>query len=105
MKESVIAEIQIIPIGTGTTSLNRYIAACIDTLKQAQDISYQLTAMGTIFQGPLPRVLEQVQVMPELPFAVGAQRVVTVINIDDSRDKSATIESKVQAVTRASGGL
>jgi len=54
--------------------------------------------MGTIIQGPLPRVLGLVQAIHELLFAVGAQRVVTVINIADSRDKSATIESKVQAV-------
>ncbi len=102
MKESVIAEIKIIPLGTATTSLSRYIATCINTVKQAQDISYQLTAMGTIIQGPLGRVLELVQKMHEVPFAMGAKRVVTIINIDDRRDKVATIESKVKAVTQAS---
>ncbi|MFC2006094.1 MTH1187 family thiamine-binding protein [Chloroflexota bacterium] len=102
MKESVVAEIHIIPIGTAATSLSRYVAACLDTVKQAQDISYQLTAMGTIIQGPLERVLELVQKMHEVPFAMGARRVVTAINIDDRRDKSATIESKVKAVTQAS---
>ena len=102
MKGSVIAEIKIIPIGTATTSLSRYIAACINTVKQAQDISYQLTAMGTIIQGPLERVLELVQEMHEVPFTMGAKRVVTIINIDDRRDKSATIDGKVKAVTQAS---
>ena len=102
MKESVIAEIHIIPIGTATTSLSSYIAACLDTVKQAQDISYQLTAMGTIIQGPLERILELVQKMHEVPFTMGVKRVVTAINIDDRRDKSATIESKVKAVTQAS---
>jgi len=104
MKESVIAEIKIIPIGTAATSLSRYIAACIDTLKQAQDISYQLTAMGTIIQGPLERVLELAQKMHEVPFTMGVKRVVTTISIDDRRDKPITIESKVQAVTQASSG-
>ena len=99
MKESVIAEIQIIPIGTAAISLSRYVAACINTVKQAQDMSYQLTAMGTIIQGPLERVLELAQKMHEVPFAMGAKRVVTTINIDDRRDKSATIDSKVKAVT------
>ena len=102
MKESVIAEIHIIPIGTVTTSLSRYIAACIDIVKQAQDISYQVTAMGTVIQGPLERVLELAQRMHEVPFTLGAKRVLTAINIDDRRDKSATIESKVKAVTQAS---
>ena len=102
MSNSIIAELHIIPLGTATTSLSRYIAACLDIVKQAQDISYQLTAMGTIIQGPLERVLELAQKMHEVPFTLGAKRVVTIINIDDRRDKSATIESKVKAVTQAS---
>ena len=87
MKESVIAELKIIPIGTATASLSRYVAACVSTLKQAQDISYQVTAMGTIIQGSLERVLELVQQMHEVPFTMGANRVVTTISIDDRRDK------------------
>ncbi len=103
MKESVIAQVTIIPTGTATPSLSRYVAACFATLKQAQDISYQLTAMGTIIQGPLARVLELVQKMHEVPFTQGAQRVITVISIDDRRDKAITIESKVQAVHQLVG--
>ena len=102
MKEPVIAEIKIIPIGTAATSLSRYITACINTVKQAQGISYQVTAMGTIIQGPLEQVLELARKMHEVPFGMEAKRVVTTISIDDRRDKSATIESKVKAVTQAS---
>jgi len=98
MKEQVIAEIHVVPLGTETTSLSHYIAACLDTVKQAQDISYQLTAMGTIIQGPLERVFELAQKMHEVPFAMGAKRVATTINIDDRRDITATIEDKVKAV-------
>ena len=104
MKEQVIAEISIIPLGTATTSLSRYIAACINTVNQAQDISYQLTAMGTIIQGRLEQILELAQKMHEVPFAMGAKRVATIINIDDRRDKPITIDSKVKAVNQASGG-
>ncbi len=98
MKEQVIALVTVVPLGTATTSLSHYVAACLDTIKQAQDISYQLTAMGTIIQGSLERVLELVQKMHEVPFAMGAKRVVTTINIDDRRDKPTTIEGKVNAV-------
>ncbi|MFC1952097.1 MTH1187 family thiamine-binding protein [Chloroflexota bacterium] len=99
MKGTVIAEIHVIPICTETTSLSRYIAACVNTLKQAQGISYQLTAMGTVIQGPLERVMELTKQIHEIPFTLGVKRVVTAINIDDRRDKSATIESKVKAVS------
>ena len=103
MKESVIAQVTIIPTGTANPSLSRYVAACFATLKQAKDIKYELTAMGTLIQGPLERVLELVQKMHEVPFTQGAQRVITVISIDDRRDKAITIESKVQAVHQLVG--
>ena len=99
MKDSVIAEIRIVPLGTATTSLSRYVAACLDVVKRAQDISYQITAMGTIVQGPLERVLELAQKMHEVPFAMGAKRVATTIRIDDRRDKPQTMEDKVKAVS------
>lgn len=102
MKAPVISEIKIIPIGTATTSLSSYVAACIDTIKQAGDIEYQVTAMGTIVQGPLEQVLELAKKMHQVPFTLGAKRVLTTISIDDRRDKPATMESKVRAATRAS---
>ena len=97
MKE-VIAEIVVVPLGTATTSLSRYVSACHQVLKEAGDIKYELTAMGTIIQAPLERVLELAEKMHEVPFNSGAQRVSTSIRIDDRRDKSATIESKIKAV-------
>ena len=98
MKEQAIAEIHVVPLGTATTSLSHYIATCLETVKQARDISYQLTAMGTIIQGPLEQIFELAQKIHEAPFAMGAKRVATTINIDDRRDIPATIEDKVKAV-------
>lgn len=99
MKQQVVVEIHVVPLGTATTSMSRYITACVDIVKQAQDISYQITAMGTIIQGSLERILELTQKMHEAPFAMGVKRVVTTINIDDCRDKPLTIEGKVKAVS------
>jgi uncharacterized protein YqgV (UPF0045/DUF77 family) len=55
--------------------------------------------MGTIIQGPLDRILELARKMHEAPFAMGAKRVMTTINIDDRRDKIATTENKVRAAS------
>lgn len=101
MREQVIAQIQIAPLGTASTSLSHYVAGCLDVLEQSQEVTYQLTAMGTIIQGPLERVLELARKMHEAPFTLGAKRVLTTITIDDRRDKLATMESKVKAVTQA----
>lgn len=99
MKDWVIAELRVIPLGTATPSVSPYIAACLDVLKEAKDIKYELTGMGTIIEGPLNRILELTQQMHEVPFTQGVQRVVTLISIDDRRDKRATAEDKVKEVS------
>ncbi len=99
MKSRVIAEVSIVPLGTATTSLSEHVAGCLKILEGAKDIEFQLTAMGTIIEGPMDRVLAVVQRMHQVPFDLGCQRVLTTIKIDDRRDKRATIESKVKAVS------
>ncbi|MBC9783051.1 MTH1187 family thiamine-binding protein [Heliobacterium chlorum] len=95
---SVIAEVTVVPLGTGSPSLSRYVAACHRVLQQAQGIRYQLTPMNTIIEGELDKVLEVIRQMHEVPFGEGAQRVSTSIRIDDRRDKTLTMEGKVGAV-------
>ena len=99
MKGTVIAEVRIVPLGTAGTSLSRYVSACLDVVRGAKDVSYQITPMGTVLQAPLERVFELVRKMHEVPFGMGAQRVSTSITIDDRRDKAQTMESKVKAVS------
>ena len=97
MKQKVIAEVSVIPIGTPTPGLSHYIAACIDILKDTQDIRWEVTPMGTIMEGSLERVLEFAQKMHQAPFEMGVQRVLTTIKIDERRDKPQTMEDKVRA--------
>lgn len=98
MKEQSIAEMHVVPLGTESTSLSSYVAGVIDILKGAQDVKFQLTAMGTIIQGPLDRIFELAREMHEMPFTRGAKRVATTLYIDDRRDKPSSIEGKVKAV-------
>lgn len=93
-----IAEVVIVPLGTGSTSLSDYVAACEDVLKKERDIRYQLTPMGTIIEGELKDIVNAVMKMHEVPFEKGAMRVSTTIRIDDRRDKKATMEQKVISV-------
>jgi uncharacterized protein (TIGR00106 family) len=99
MKESVIAELKIIPLGTGTTNISPYVKAAIAVVKKTQGITFQITPMATIVQGPMNTIMAMVQEMHEVPFTMGATRVLTSISIDDRRDKGATMESKVKAVS------
>jgi len=100
MANNVIAQVDIIPLGTASTSLGLYVAACLKVLKQAKDVKYEITASGTIIEGPLDRVLGLVRQMHEVPFEIGARRVYTTLSIDDRRDKPATIASKVSSVNK-----
>jgi uncharacterized protein (TIGR00106 family) len=101
MKNNVIAEISVIPIGTAAASLSRYVADCIEVLEGREDIRYQLTPMGTVVEGPLDRVLELLRLMHEEPFRKGVSRVVTTIKIDDRRDTKASMQKKVNSVLKA----
>jgi uncharacterized protein (TIGR00106 family) len=99
MKNSVIAELKVIPLGIQSASLSKYVAAVINVVKQAKGITYQITPMATIVQGPLSHILELAQEMHEVPFSMGVNRVLTTISIDDRWDKQITMESKVKAVS------
>ncbi|WP_459910771.1 MTH1187 family thiamine-binding protein [Desulfotomaculum defluvii] len=93
-----IVEVTVIPLGTGNTSLSSFVAGCLGILEKSKGIQFQLTPMGTIIEGELEQVMNLVQQMHEQPFAAGADRVNTIIRIDDRRDKKSTMEGKVASV-------
>jgi len=94
-----IAELSIVPIGTESTSLSSYVAACVGVLKDSSLI-HEVHGMGTIIEGELKEILDVVLKMHEVPFKAGALRVVTSIKIDDRRDKEASAKAKVESVVR-----
>jgi uncharacterized protein (TIGR00106 family) len=96
----VIAEISIVPIGTSTPSVSKYVAKAVQVLEQEKDIKYKLTGMGTILEGDWASVLEAVKKMHESVFDDRIQRVVTTIRIDDRRDRDSSVERKIQSVTQ-----
>ncbi len=48
-----IAEVSIIPLGTKTPSVSKYLARSFQALQQEKDIKYELTSMGTIMEEDL----------------------------------------------------
>ncbi len=93
-----IVEVSITPLGTATTSVSAYVAGCIQVARES-GLNFQLTAMGTIFEGDLERIMACIRRMQEAVFAAGACRVTSVIKIDDRRDQpGCSMASKVAAV-------
>ncbi|AWB46765.1 hypothetical protein DCC85_02590 [Paenibacillus sp. CAA11] len=93
-----IAEVTVIPIGTGSTSLSSYVAHMQRVLSGLEGISYELTSMSTIIEGPLDRIFAAITALHEAPFHEGAQRVSTSVKIDDRRDKAGSSEQKLRSV-------
>jgi uncharacterized protein (TIGR00106 family) len=100
-----IVEVTIVPLGTGSPSVSRYVAEVHKVLEQASEpVKFQLTPMSTIIEGDLDDLLAVVRRMHEVPFAKGAQRVSTSIRIDERRDKPASMDQKLQSVREKLAG-
>ncbi len=95
-----IAEISVVPLGTGIPSVSKYVARAVEVLQQEKGIRYELTAMGTIIEGDLDKILMAAKKMHEALFQQEAARVLTTIRIDDRRDKATSMKAKVDSLKR-----
>ncbi|TRZ49042.1 MAG: thiamine-binding protein [Dehalococcoidia bacterium] len=95
-----IAEVSIIPLGTKTPSVSKYLARAFRALRDEKNIKYELTSMGTIIEGDLGDILRIVRNMHEAAFGDGIMRVVTTIKIDDRRDKPLSMRGKIESLLK-----
>ena len=96
-------DISVVPVGTGKPSVSEYVAGAVRILQKEPGIKYELTAMSTLIEGDLEKLLSLAQRMHRSAFDAGAKRVVTTIRIDERRDKPLTIEGKIKAVKEKLG--
>ncbi|MHB0935378.1 MAG: MTH1187 family thiamine-binding protein [Armatimonadota bacterium] len=95
---SVLAEVRMIPVGTGSPSISRMVADSIKVVQQS-GLKYDVTATGTNIEGTLDEILQTVKKMEEVPFSEGADRVVLMVTIDDRRDKPISLEYEEQSAS------
>jgi len=109
-----IVEISIIPLGTESPSVSKYVASALSVLRKEKGIKYELTSMGTIIEASsLKKLLSiaekmhrkvfslgvrRAEKMHRKVFSLGVRRVVTTIKIDERKDKKMTLEGKVASV-------
>ena len=98
-----MVEVSIVPVGTGTPSVSQYVASAVRLLRDEKDVKYELTAMGTIIEGDLERLLALVGKMHQSAFDAGVMRVVTTVKIDERRDKTLSVSGKVESVEQKLG--
>ena len=79
----IVAELTVVPLGTGSASLSAWVAAVEKVLKEFPRLKSMLTPMSTILEGDMDEVIEAIKAMHEAPFRMGAMRVSTTLRIDD----------------------
>ena len=93
-----VIELTVVPIGTKETSVSKYVAGCEKVLKEYEDLEVRLNPMGTVIHGDIDRAFEAIRACQESVFKNGADRVYSVIKIDDRRDKKASLDQKMKSV-------
>lgn len=93
-----IAEITLIPIGTGETGISSYVAGALDVVHEFPSLTYELNAMGTVLEGDINDIFSCIKEMRETVFESGSERCYIVIKLDERRDKKASISQKLASV-------
>lgn len=95
------AEIGVLPIGTSSTSLSKYIAKGIDRLKKIKGINYQVTPMGTMIESNnIDKIFEASKMIMNAQFEMGAARVELILKIDERHDKDNSLEDKLKSIEK-----
>ncbi len=93
-----VVQVTVVPLGTAGTSLSPYVKRVLAVLERHPGIKARVGPNGTALEGDLDELWPVIREMHEAPFSAGVQRVMTLVNVDDRRDKPSTLEGKVAAV-------
>ncbi len=93
-----IIAISVAPAGVEETGMSDYVAKALDVLKKDGRVKYEIGPMFTSIEGDIIVCMEVAMKMHEAIFEAGANRVGTVIKIDDRRDIKASMSGKLASV-------
>ena len=97
----VMAEFSIVPIGSGETSVSRYVAAAVSSFRSVKGLDFEVTPMGTnLAADNLDAIFEAVRKAHEAVAALGAKRMVSTLRIDDRKDKRRCMKDKVDKIKK-----
>src|SRR6186997_537927 len=80
-KQTIHAEISILPVGTSSTSISKEVAAAFDAIRKTKDIkTTKLTAMGTqIEANNMKAILNSIEAAHQAVKSTGANRIISRI--------------------------
>ncbi len=93
----IISQLSISPVGEGI-SLRKYVKNVINVLKK-NNIKFETNAMATVIETEDLRTLfKVVEEAHRSVINLGAKRIITELKIDDRKDKSVTIKTKLKSI-------
>ena len=95
------AEISIYPIATRTTSVSFYIAKAIESIKNIENLRYEINSMSTVLESDNIEIINNaVKSMIETVHNLGINRVEIIVKIDSRRDKQVKMEEKIETIKK-----
>ncbi|RJX15988.1 thiamine-binding protein [Candidatus Bathyarchaeota archaeon] len=93
----VIVELNIIPLGVGT-SVGKFLVSALEEMEK-MNVKHQITPMCTIFEAKnIEEAFRIVKVVHEAIFKVGVKRVITTVRVDDRRDVDRGMKEKLESL-------
>ena len=97
------AEIGVLPIGTSSTSLSKYIASGVESLKKIEGIGFKVTPMGTMLESDdIDKIFEASKTVMNSIFGMGVKRVELILKIDERHDKDNSLDDKIRSINEIS---
>ncbi|MGB1878281.1 MAG: MTH1187 family thiamine-binding protein, partial [Nitrosopumilus sp.] len=91
----------IYPISTKTTSLSFYIAKAVESIKNIDNLRYEINSMGTILESNDIEVINKASKnMIETVHNLGINRVEVILKIDSRTDKHVKMEEKIDSIKK-----
>ncbi len=88
-------------MATRTTSASFYIAKAIDSIKNIENIRYEINYMGTVLESDNIDVINDAsKKMVDTVHNLGIDRVEVIIKIDSRKDKHVKMEEKVKSIKK-----
>jgi uncharacterized protein (TIGR00106 family) len=95
-----IVAVSIAPVGEGV-SVGAHVAEAIRVLRAQDRVRFEVGPMFTTLEGETREIFELILRMQEAIFACGAERVSSVIKVDERRDRVVHMGDKVRSVEEA----
>ena len=86
-------------MATKTTSVSFYIAKAIESIKNMDNLTYEINSMGTILESDDMDVINKASKnMIEVVHHLGINRVEVILKIDSRIHKQVTIKEKLKSI-------